>query len=169
MRHALTVALQDYEGALVVVSHDRYLLRSVTDRLVVVADGRVQPFDGDLDDYPAWLAARRSQAARPAEPEPAGVNRRDQRRQDAERRRQLQPLKKRVQTLETEVTHLSSQLAALRDSLADPALYDGGQKDRLTQLLKEQGRIQQALNEAENAWLEASEAFETASLAAETP
>ncbi len=163
MRHALALALQDYEGALVVVSHDRYLLQSVTDRLVLVADGRAEPFDGDLDDYPAWLAARRQQASRAPEREPATTaNRRDQRRQDAERRRQLQPLKNRVQALERDVTRLSEELAAVRSALADPGLYNGGDKERLTRLLKDQGRVQQQLDDAETAWLEASETYEAA-------
>ena len=169
MRHALALALQDYEGALVVVSHDRYLLQSVTDRLVLVADGRAEPFDGDLDDYPAWLAARRQQAQRPPERDLATTaNRRDQRRQDAKRRRQLQPLKNRVQTLERDVTRLSEELATVRAALADPGLYHGGDKERLTRLLKDQGRVQQQLDEVETAWLEASETYEAACAAPAT-
>ena len=86
MRHALSVALQDYQGAIVVVSHDRHLLRSVTDQLWLVAGGQLQPFDGDLDDYKVWLAEQKRQTETQAD-EPAAANavsRKDQRKLDAE-------------------------------------------------------------------------------------
>jgi ATP-binding cassette subfamily F protein 3 len=164
MRHALGLALQDYAGALVVVSHDRYLLQSVTDRLLRVADGRATAFDGDLDEYAAWLARRRSRA--PAAGAPAATtNRKEQRRQDAERRRQLQPLKARLQALEAELERLSAAKARIEAALADGALYSGAEKDKLKALLLEQGRVQQALAAAETAWLEAGEELEAANRA----
>jgi len=164
MRHVLTLALQDYDGALVVVSHDRYLLRSVTDRLVLVADGRAETFDGDLDDYPQWLAQRRARGveASAGDARPS-TNRRDQRRQDAEKRRQLQPLRSRLKNLEANLERLSTEKTRISTALADPAIYGATQKDALTHLLKEQGRVQQALAETESAWMEVSETLETAS------
>jgi ATP-binding cassette subfamily F protein 3 len=166
MRHALALALQEFDGAMVVVSHDRYLLRSVTDRLVLVADGRAETFDGDLDnEYPKWLATRRArQTATPtiADTTRAAVNRKDQRRQDADKRRQTQPLKNRLKTLEQELERLGTEKARLNAALADSALYSGAEKDKLKALLQEQGRVQQALAETESAWLEACEALESA-------
>jgi len=164
MRHALALALQEFDGAMVVVSHDRYLLRSVTDRLVLVADGRAETFDGDLDEeYPKWLAARRS---RPDEPAAAATraaapNRKEQRRQDADKRRQIQPLRNRLKTLEQDLERLGAEKARIGAALADNALYTGAEKEKLKALLQEQGRVQQALALAEASWLEVCEALET--------
>jgi len=164
MRHALALALQEFEGAMVVVSHDRYLLRSVTDRLVLVVDGKAETFDGDLDEeYPKWLAARRArQASANANTAPAAINRKDQRRQDADKRRQTQPLKNRLKTLEQELERLGTDKVRINTALADGALYTSAEKDKLNALLLEQGRVQQALAQTEAAWLEACEALENA-------
>jgi len=165
MRHALALALQEFEGAMVVVSHDRYLLRSVTDRLVLVADGRAEAFDGDLDEeYPKWLTARRARqvtASENTDTTPA-VNRKEQRRQDADKRRQNQPLKNRLKKLEQELERLAADKARINTALADSALYSGAEKDKLKALLLEQGRVQLALGQAEADWMEACEALETA-------
>jgi ATP-binding cassette subfamily F protein 3 len=160
MRHALALALQDFEGALVVVSHDRYLLKSVTDQLILVADGQAGPFEGDLDDYRQWLTQRRLRSAEAPSEATAAPNRREQRRQDADRRRQLQPLKARLKALESELDRLSTEKARIGAALADPALYTGTSKDALKALLLEQGRVTQALETAEAAWFEAGEALE---------
>jgi ATP-binding cassette subfamily F protein 3 len=166
MRHALALALQEFDGAMVVVSHDRYLLRSVTDRLVLVADGKAETFDGDLDEeYPKWLAARRARqvpASADADTARPAINRKDQRRQDADKRRQTQPLKNRLKTLEQGLERLGADKARINAALADSALYSGAEKDKLKALLLEQGRVQQALAQTEAAWLEACEALETA-------
>jgi ATP-binding cassette subfamily F protein 3 len=168
MRHALALALQEFAGAMVVVSHDRYLLRSVTDRLVLVADGGAEPFDGDLDnEYPKWLAARRSRLTEPAaEAARPAPNRREQRRQDADKRRQLQPLRNRLKSLEQDLERLGGEKARIDAVLADNALYNDTEKEKLKALLQEQGRVQQALAQTETAWLEVCEALETADLAA---
>lgn len=164
MRHALALALQEYEGAMVVVSHDRYLLRSVTDRLVLVADGGAEPFDGDLDeDYPRWLAARRTRQTEPgSEAVRIAPNRKEQRRQDADKRRQLQPLRNRLKSLEQDLEHLGVEKTRIGAALADNALYNSAEKEKLKALLQEQGRVQQALAQTEAAWLEVCEALETA-------
>jgi ATP-binding cassette, subfamily F, member 3 len=166
MRHALALALQEFEGAMVVVSHDRYLLRSVTDRLVLVADGAAEAFDGDLDDeYPKWLAARRARqlpASASADTTRPAINRKDQRRQDADKRRQNQPLKNRLKTLELELERLGADKARINAALADSALYTDAEKTKLKALLLEQGRVLLTLAQTESAWLEACEALETA-------
>lgn len=167
MRHALTLALQDYSGAMVVVSHDRYLLRSVTDRLVLVADGSAQVFDGDLDDYPKWLAARRQRPLEPITETARNVmDRKAQRREDADRRRQLQPLRSRLKTLEKELERLGMEKARVDAQLADNSIYGSAEKDKLKATLQDQVRIQQALQQTEASWLEVCEALEAAELAA---
>ncbi len=162
MRHALTVALQGYEGALVVVSHDRFLLQSVADKLLRVHDGSAGPYDGDLDDYANWLAERRRRMDEP-EPMPAGPNRKDQRRAEAEKRRQLQPLKKQLVQLEAKLEQLGAEKSRLDLMLADNTLYSASEKDKLKALLLDQARLQQQLVDTESAWLQACETLETAS------
>ncbi len=165
MRHALTMALQDFAGAMVIVSHDRYLLRSVTDRWLLVADGSVEDFDGDLDEYRAWLSERRRAQGEP----PAGVDkpvsvpgRKDRKRSEAEKRQRLQPLRKQVQELEQRMAHLTAQRARIDGELAHSSIYADANKQKLKALLLEQAQMQQELNSAEEAWLDASAALEDA-------
>ena len=159
-RDALSLALQDYEGALVVVSHDRYLLRTVADDLWLVARGRVERFDGDLDDYRRWLNEHRqqSEAAKPAN-EPGG---KQQRRGEADRRRQIKPLMTAVDRAEQAMNQWLEKRRIVEDQLADADLYQAAGKDRLDQLLAERARVEASIHEAENRWLEATEALEAA-------
>jgi ATP-binding cassette, subfamily F, member 3 len=160
MRHALTLALQDYAGALVVVSHDRHLLRSVTDELLLVIDGQAQPFDGDLQDYRAWLLERRSDSALSGgkkEAPHSATARKDQRRLDADRRARLQPLRTELAKLETALDRTSADMTRVETQLADPSLYLEAQKPRLKELLKEQTRLKQSLVATEDAWIALSE------------
>ena len=159
-RDALSLALQDYEGALVVVSHDRYLLRTVADDLWLVARGRVERFDGDLDDYRRWLNEHRQQieAAKPAN-DPGG---KQQRRGEAGRRRQIKPLMTAVERAEQAMNQWLEKRRIVEDQLADADLYQAAGKDRLDQLLAERARIEASIHEAENRWLEATEALEAA-------
>ena len=160
MRHALTLALQDYAGALVVVSHDRHLLRTVTDELLLVIDGQVQPFDGDLQDYRAWLLERRNDNAASSSKKEAphsATARKDQRRQDADRRARLQPLRAKLARHEADLDRLSAEMAAVESQLAQPGLYLDSAKTQLKELLREQARLKQALAAAETAWLEVGE------------
>ncbi len=169
MRHALTLALQDYQGALVVVSHDRHLLRTTTDAFLLVADGRVRPFDGDLDDYRAWLnqqARERQSDAEPGEPVAHGAAaRKDRKRQEAERRNQLaarrRPLEQRVKALEKTLDRLHREQTELEARLADPRLYEDAHKDQLKDLLLGQSRTKRELEETETAWLELHEQLES--------
>ena len=165
MRHALTMALQDFEGAMVIVSHDRYLLRSVTDRWLLVADGSVEDFDGDLDEYRAWLSERRrAQGAVAPDPEKIVTvpGRKDRKRNEAEKRQRLQPLRKQVQELEQRMTRLTAQRARIDEELAQSSIYADSNKHQLKELLQEQVKTQQDLNITEEAWLEASATLEEA-------
>jgi ATP-binding cassette subfamily F protein 3 len=170
MRHALTLALQDFQGALLVVSHDRHLLRTVCDRFVLVANGRAQSYDGDLDDYAQWLSEHRrggnqgktetrTAAAPQAKPT---VDKRQQRQQDAARRQQLKPLMDQLKKSENLLNKLQEQQEQLEQTLSDSGLYDAENKDRLKDLLAQQTVIKQQLTQAEADWMEAAEALELA-------
>jgi len=162
MRYALSRALQDFEGALVVVSHDRYLLRTVADDFWLVADGRAGRFEGDLDDYRKLLGERRNAQAGAAEEARPAVSRKDQRRQDAERRQQLRPLQQALAKAEAALEKLGEARAEAEARLADPAMYEPGNQARMQALLLEKARLGRELEEAEAAWLEAGEALEAA-------
>lgn len=163
MRQALAVAMQDFEGAILVVSHDRHLLTTVCDNWLLVSDGRVQGFDGDLDDYRRWLKERPDiggngwqQSTAPASGERA-ADRKQQKRDQAEQRRKLQPLKKELRKLEKELDQLSTRQQQMEAELADPALYEADAKARLTTLLTDKGQLDQRLAAVEERWLEVSE------------
>ena len=169
MRHALTLALQDYQGALIVVSHDRHLLRTVTDDFLLVADGRAQPFDGDLDDYRNWLneqqrAVNRDAASRNDGNGHSAVERREQKRQDAERRQQLaiqrKPLDQQIRKLEQRMDMLHQEQKTLDAALADPASYDEANKNQLKEWLLRKGEVDRDLAVLEAEWLEIQEVIE---------
>jgi ATP-binding cassette subfamily F protein 3 len=160
MRHALVMALQDYPGAMVIISHDRHLLRTATDTLLLVADTHVRTFDGDLDNYRASLSGS-GERKKPLIEHSANA-RKERRRQAAQQRQQLQPLKKKVRRLEDTIEKLQAEKERILDALAEAGIYDADNKDRLTHLVKQQGRIDQALAEKERHWLETSEALEAA-------
>ena len=154
MRHALSVALQEYEGAIVVVSHDRHLLRSVADQLLLVADGKLQNFDGDLDDYRQWLTENKKSDAEPSATENVGnASRKDQRKQEADRRNRLKPLLDAVKKAEAAVEKAHQQQRELEALLADPTIYLEENKDNLKKLLVQKSQIDAALDNAENDWM----------------
>jgi len=161
MRHALTLALQTFEGAVVLVSHDRHLVRNTADQLLLVSDGRVSAFDGDLDDYGRWLMARlrSDKAERQAAPavseageETKAPDRRQQRQQEAELRKQLAPLKKALEATERKIAKVETAIAAIEVQLADSAIYGAEQRDRLQALLLEQGTLRQQKDDLEEEW-----------------
>ena len=165
MRQALTEALIDFEGALVVVSHDRHLLRSTTDELYLVHDRKVDVFAGDLDDYQQWLSdLQKQQAQQDAAPKQDNANsaqsRKDQKRRDAELRAQTQPLRKEIEKLEKQMTKWQSQLSEAEALLADSAIYDQSRKADLTAALQRQAESKSALEDVEMAWLDAQEQLE---------
>ncbi|QLR45004.1 ABC transporter ATP-binding protein [Enterobacter sp. RHBSTW-00994] len=164
MRQALTEALIEFEGALVVVSHDRHLIRSTTDDLYLVHDGKVEPFDGDLEDYQQWLTDVQKQENQPEDASKDNANsaqsRKDQKRREAERRTQTQPLRKEIARLEKEMEKLNATLAAVEEKLGDSGLYDQSRKAELTDCLQTQAKTKSSLEECEMAWLDAQEQLE---------
>ena len=166
MRHALTLALQEFTGALVLIAHDRHLLRSVTDYPWLVADGRVQTFDGDLDDYRRWLLSRGGDTPADTGSAPAtetAPSAREQRQAQAAQREALKPLRQEAKRLEQEVERLTERKQELDRALADPTLYAAdAPQDRLQELIREQGQVAKELTEAEEAWLAANERLEAA-------
>ncbi|MEX6047566.1 ABC transporter ATP-binding protein [Enterobacter hormaechei] len=164
MRQALTEALIEFEGALVVVSHDRHLIRSTTDDLYLVHGGKVEPFDGDLEDYQQWLTDVQKQENQPEESAKDNANsaqaRKDQKRREAELRTQTQPLRKEIARLEKEMEKLNATLAAVEEKLGDSELYDQSRKAELTDCLQTQAKTKSSLEECEMAWLDAQEQLE---------
>ncbi len=162
MRLALTMALQDFAGAVLVVSHDRHLLKSTTDEFLLVADGRVQSFDGDLDDYARWLVDYRARqtpvTSTPVNPDK--TDKRAQRQAAAALRQQLAPHKKEADKLEKDLGKVHEQLAGIEGRLGDSALYEAARKDELRDLLAEQARLKAREAELEEAWLLALETLE---------
>jgi ATP-binding cassette subfamily F protein 3 len=157
MRHALSVALQEYEGALVVVSHDRHLLRSVTDKLLLVADGQVQPFEGDLEDYRLWLAEQKKGEEKRISETAQTLSRKDQRKLDAERRQKYKPLFNALKKAEIAVEKYHNEQRQLEHQLADPAIYAESGKERLKKLVERKAQVDKAVGEAESDWIEAEE------------
>lgn len=163
MRHALNVALQDFQGALVVVSHDRHLLRTVTDQFLLVGNGKIQPFDGDLEDYRVLMAEQRNQALAAEAPvlgEETGVSKKDQRKQEAERRQRLKPWLDAVKQAEQLVEKYHQQQQQLEQQLADAEIYTDAAKSRLKQVLEQKLHVDKALQAAEEQWLQAEEALQ---------
>lgn len=166
MRHALTMALQEFEGAMVLVSHDRNLLRSTTDELLLVHDGRVDAFEGDLDDYSDWLTQLRSQTKEADKPASIEVTshsaqgRKDQKRLAAERRNAARPLKKKVDKLEIQLDALQVSLAKVEEALADASIYEAAQKYQLKELLGQQTELAKNINAIEEEWMMAQEELE---------
>ena len=159
-REALVRAIADYEGAVLLITHDPHLIELVADRLWLVADGTVAPFDGDLDDYRAVLAeGGRSQAAKAA-PAPSRL---DDRRARAEARAALAPLRRKAEAAEKTIARLSAERAAIEAKLADPRLYAGaGRPDEIAAQNARLAAIAREIEAAEEAWLSASAALEEA-------
>ncbi|MGF1644677.1 MAG: ATP-binding cassette domain-containing protein [Thiotrichales bacterium] len=161
MRHALTVALQSYEGALVIVSHDRHLLRTCTDELFLVQGGACQLYAGDLEDYRTQVV--RQELDETAEAGADKSDRKQQRRDAAARRQQLQPLTRKLKTVEANIERLQSERQRIEAQLGDPGVYEPANKTALQDLLKRQAEIRSVQSAAETEWLELSEAIEAAS------
>ena len=171
MRQALTQALISFEGAIVVVSHDRHLLRSTTDDLYLVHDGQVEPFDGDLDDYQQWLVDQNRQETQANKSQQDNDNtttstnlsaqdKKEQKRKEAEFRQQTQPLRKKLTTLESKMDKLSQELSDIETALSDSGIYDTSRKNELSDCLSRQGVTKSALEEVEMEWMELQETLE---------
>ncbi|HVY06305.1 MAG TPA: ATP-binding cassette domain-containing protein [Burkholderiales bacterium] len=162
MRHALTLGLQDYEGALVLVSHDRGLLRATADELWLVADGKVQVFEGDLEDYAKRLRLRGE--ASQASPEDPAVSRKEQKRMEAQERNlrfaRRKPLEAGIRSAEHVISRFEAERLRLEKLLAAPDIYEDSRKDDLRRCLKEQADVTAKLQKAEEEWLKLSAEFE---------
>jgi ATP-binding cassette subfamily F protein 3 len=164
MRHALTVALQAFNGALLVVSHDRFLLRSVADKLVLVNNGKVAEYEGDLDDYRKLILKAQSEAEVPFDSDSLAptVNKKDQRKARAEQREKLKPILKEVASLEKKLAKLTDAQAQFDAKLMDETLYEAQKSAELTQILKEKAQIDKEHEIIESQWLEMALALEEA-------
>ncbi len=182
-REALTVALAQFEGTLVLVSHDRHLLRATTEEFLIVADGSLKPFDGDLDDYRDWLFKTKLAVAKPAKPgkavkveEPVAriqqseiresapepvlstAERKEQKRQEAEARQrasaQKKPIETRIKRLEEKMAKATARKSEIDAHLADPAIYAEDKKEAVKAHLFEQATLARELEQLESEWLE---------------
>jgi ATP-binding cassette subfamily F protein 3 len=179
MRHAISLALQEFEGAMVIVSHDRHLLRSVTDEFYLVADQKVVAFKGDLEDYRNWIADQKKQEAQQAADssinKPANDNsnknktsvnsaqsKKEQKRLEAEKRKLLQPLKNKLSKLEKEMDKLTHEKEKLEGLLASADIYEDSKKAQLKDLLQQQVKVTQSLDDTEEQWMILSEELESA-------
>ena len=168
VRHALTLALQDFEGSILLVSHDRHLLSNTVDQFLLVADGQVKEFDGDLEDYHRWLTSQRQED----EPEHndnspnnvkanTSIDRKEQKRLEAEKRAQLRPLRKQLEILDRKMETLSRQLEDIETALGDMDLYTDERKTELKAILAKQATLKSDQDHAESEWFEAQEALDT--------
>ncbi|MEO5624525.1 MAG: ATP-binding cassette domain-containing protein, partial [Dokdonella sp.] len=158
-REALAEALQDFSGAVVLVAHDRGLLRAVCDDYLLVRDHAMRPFDGDLDDY-ARLVLRSTPAG--SGTTNSGETKRDARRDRAEQRARIAPLKNQVTRIEKQMAALEDERTDVQSRLADPALYESGRSDQIADLVRRQGQLTQDIGVLEEAWLETHAALEAA-------
>jgi ATP-binding cassette subfamily F protein 3 len=167
-REALTEALAQFDGTLLLVSHDRHLLRATTDEFLIVADGRLSSFDGDLDDYRDWLFKAKADMAAAASDSsantPQSLDRKDQKRLEAQERQRLsslrKPLEKRLQKIDAEMSDLQNEKLLIETALADSGIYDANRKEALKQLLDKQVQCKLALEKIESEWLQLQEALE---------
>ncbi len=178
-REALTMALAQFEGTVVLVSHDRHLLRATTDQFMIVADGKLKPFDGDLDDYRDWLfKTKLGKADAPAAPASAAPgtqpatsvtsesreDRQERRRLEAEERQRLsalrKPIESRIKRLDEQMVKLNLRKADIDARLAEPSIYDDANKEELKTLILDQAYVAKELEQLETEWLEQQEALE---------
>ncbi len=170
MRHAISLALQEFEGAMVIVSHDRHLLRSVTDEFYLVADQKVDIFKGDLDDYRKWITEQKKQQLQTTSgtekisdnPLNSAQNKKEQKRLEAEKRKRLQPLKNRLNRLEKDMDKLTREKQQLESLLAEPEIYEEANKAKLKELLDKQVQLSRSLDDTEEQWMQLSEELEDA-------
>jgi len=161
VRHALTLALQMYEGALVIVSHDRHLLKNTVDQFYLVDEGKVEEFNGDLVDYERWLLGgqentKKSEAVSAV----AKTDKREQRQKAAEQREKLKPLTSAIKKHEREIDSLQRKISEIESQLADSEIYEEQNKKELSELLKGQAALKKSLDDVEQVWFELNEELE---------
>jgi len=163
MRHALSMALQEYEGAMVLVSHDRHLLRAVTDQFLLVDDGKVKPFNDDLDAYRNWLLQPKTitdEMDHSEKSQTKGSNKKAQRQQLAEQRKLLNPLKKEVSSLEQVMQQTEAEIKTIEAELSQPEMYQPENRERMEQLSVQRAKLNTQLEQTEENWLIKSEEYE---------
>ena len=164
MRHALTLALQDYAGAVILVTHDRHLLRNTVDSLLLVSRGSVSEYRDDVSAYEQWVLGQQPEdviASRPPQsPESSQQRGREARQQAANRRAQLRPIKQKIERIEQRMGAIEENLAGVESRLADSALYGEDRKQELDELLREQGQLRREGTELEESWLTHQEELE---------
>ncbi|MEE3043676.1 MAG: ABC-F family ATP-binding cassette domain-containing protein [Pseudomonadota bacterium] len=167
-RDALNHALNAYEGAVIIISHDPYLIEACADRLVLVADGTVTAFDGDVSEYRQYLLdrARAERRANKAGEDDANGkdtkrDRKAERQQAAEKRKAAAPVKRAIEKLESQMEKLSARKAAIETEMADPKLYEAANGQKLGELQMELGKIESQLGDIEMQWMEKQEEYET--------
>jgi ATP-binding cassette subfamily F protein 3 len=159
MRHAMEIALQAYDGALVLVSHDRHMLRNTAEELLLVHDGRVEEYREDLQGYERWILS----SYRPTEKRDApatDTSRKEKRQQAAEQRDRLRPLQKQLDKTETEMAEVARVLLELREQLGNSELYSEASKQTLANLLKREGELKVRAAELDEIWLEQQQTLE---------
>ncbi len=164
MRHALAMALNEFAGAMVVVSHDRNLLKTTTDEFYLVDSQRVLPFDGDLEDYYQWLMdTDKKDAAAQSKPEVenSAGNRKDQKRKDAEFRQKTKPLRQKIDKWEKQMDKLNQEKTRIEALLGDSSIYEAQNKKQLADLLHQQATNTSTLNQIEEDWMMAQEELES--------
>jgi ATP-binding cassette subfamily F protein 3 len=182
MRESISSALQSYNGCLIVVAHDRHLLRLVTDELWLIDDGTLRPFDGDLDDYVSWLRHRQKGTGKPIEDQTDGQNKKGKelgikaeqktrpskstRQERAKQRVKIKPLRDSLNRIEKEIDKATKVQQQLDQQLAEPKIYNEANRSQLRELLFDQARNAQLHQELEGRWLEASELLEQADVPA---
>lgn len=163
MRQALVVALQGFEGAIILIAHDRYLLESCVDEFYLVADGKLSTFDGDIDDYHQWLTSDKKQSTQGIAQNTDISNTPDKkqlRQQQAQLRQKASPLKKQAQKLEKQIHAWQEELTELETVLADPEIYQEDNKAKLTELLQKRHKLESSIEEQELIWFELEEQIE---------
>lgn len=162
MCHALTIALQDFNGAVIVVSHDRHLLRNSVDQFVLVNNGQVDNYDDTLDSYSQLLLSKNKQAAPTDSNDSNKPNKKEQRQQNAEQRKQLAPLRKALKQAENKLQKIDAALTEIEQALADNSIYDDDNREKLQDLLSKQGELSKEKEHYEEQWLELTEQLENA-------
>jgi ATP-binding cassette subfamily F protein 3 len=161
MRQALVFALQDFEGAIILIAHDRFLLESCVDEFYLIANGQVSDFNGDIDDYQQWLNDEKKQVIKSNKTtNEHTVDKKQLRREQAELRKKAAPLRKQADKLEKQMHQWQDELTQVEKSLSDSDLYQSEHKAKLTQLIKQQAQLTGDIEENEMHWLEFEEQIE---------
>jgi ATP-binding cassette subfamily F protein 3 len=166
MRQALTMALQGFEGAMILISHDRHLLKATCDDLYLVDSGKVERFDGDLEDYHQWLLTSdipEQNTQNDENKQNSAAAKKEQKRLEAELRKKLAPIKKQAEKLEKQQDKANTRLSEIEELMSDTALYQDENKQQLASLLAEQAELKSSIEELEMEWFDCQEQMEAMS------